>query len=102
MSDKRYENVGDPVIKLIEECAELIHILCKVKRFGWWNWHPDDKTKETNYEHVMYEMNDVTKRINELKKYMDEKCVAMGKNRTLLIGEEGCDEIIQSHKEASP
>lgn len=43
--DPRYNKKGDRITNTIKECAELIHILCKVKRFGWFNYHPDDKDK---------------------------------------------------------
>jgi hypothetical protein len=67
MSDPIYENIGDPITCMIEECSELIHILCKVKRFGWKNWHPSDPSQYPNYLKVFDEIEDVEKRIARLK-----------------------------------
>jgi hypothetical protein len=67
MSDPRFENVGDIITQTIEECAEVIHILCKVQRFGWNNYHPSDVAKTRNYTHVSNEIADLEKRIARLK-----------------------------------
>jgi len=66
MSNPKY--IGSPTTKLIEECSELIHILCKAERFGWDNYHPDDEAHTTNRFLVLSEIKDVEKRIKELKK----------------------------------
>ncbi|HDY66789.1 MAG TPA: hypothetical protein ENH85_03240 [Candidatus Scalindua sp.] len=66
MINTKYEHVGDSITKLIEECSELIHILCKAERFGWDNWHPDDPEKKTNKSLVLSEIIDVEKQIREL------------------------------------
>lgn len=70
MADERYKDIGGIVDCTIEECAELIHILSKVNRFGWKNWHPDDQTKTPNYELVSREIEDVDLKIRSLKKYI--------------------------------
>ena len=59
MSHKEYENIGDPITKLIEECSEVIHILCKIKRFGYNNFNPDDKNKTPNHRLLELEMFDL-------------------------------------------
>lgn len=41
MSDPKYENIGTPVIRLVEECGELLQAIGKGERFGWDNYHPD-------------------------------------------------------------
>ena len=73
MSDPKYEKIGSRLTHLIEECAELIHILCKVERFGWHHYHPDDPNKVQNYYLVIKEMKDVEKRIIELRGLIREK-----------------------------
>ena len=67
MSEPYYEEIGRRTIYLIEECAELIHILCKAERFGVDNWHPNDSEKTPNRELIAKEMRDVEKRIKELR-----------------------------------
>ena len=69
---QKHESIGDPITKLIEECSKLIHILCKVQRFGWFNWHPDDESKKPNIQHVLREIADVEKRIHQLRERMPE------------------------------
>lgn len=72
MSEK-YKHIGDPVLCLIEECSELIHILCKAQRFGWNDYHPDDKNKTPNTTRVLEEMKDVEDRIKEVKNILAKR-----------------------------
>jgi len=72
MSDPRFEKIGDPITQTIEECAELIHILCKVQRFGWENFHPSDYTNTPNRVLVTREISDVKRKIARLEKLMAE------------------------------
>lgn len=51
----------------IEECAEVQHILCKILRFGLYNFHPDDPLKIPNIELLLKEMTDLKKRLSELE-----------------------------------
>ncbi|KKL99606.1 hypothetical protein LCGC14_1812750 [marine sediment metagenome] len=68
MKDK-YKNIGNIEIRTIEECAEVIHILSKVKRFGWDNFHPINKTP--NRVLVKHEVDDLRKCLDTLeKKYL--------------------------------
>ena len=41
MNDK-YKDIGNPIIRLLEECGELIKAISKAERFGWNNAHPDN------------------------------------------------------------
>ncbi|NLL97561.1 MAG: hypothetical protein GX227_10685 [Clostridiaceae bacterium] len=70
MSDPKYENVGDITTRVMEECAEVIQIVCKVQRFGWNNYHPKDKDKTPNWKLVLKEIDDLEKRISQIKKYI--------------------------------
>jgi len=71
MSDPRYEHIGKRLTHTVEECAELIHILCKVDRFGWFSHNPYDPNKVKNITLVRKEMKDLRKRLVELEKEMD-------------------------------
>jgi benzoyl-CoA reductase/2-hydroxyglutaryl-CoA dehydratase subunit BcrC/BadD/HgdB len=75
MSDPRYENTGDPITRAIEECAELIHILCKVKRFGWNNYHPGDPKQTPNWKLAHMEIEDVERTIAVLKKQIGDDVI---------------------------
>ncbi len=66
MGEVEYKNIGSPVTKLIEECSELIYELCKVQRFGWFKYHPDEPDKP-NIERVKYEIGDVLEAIDNLQ-----------------------------------
>ena len=75
MSDPKYKHIGEPSIKLIEECSGVIKEACKGKRFGWANFHPEDPHKRTNVARVLMEIVDLEEAISEFKKYaenMDE------------------------------
>jgi hypothetical protein len=44
---------------LQEECAEVIQIISKIKRFGADSFHPDDPEKVTNAENLAREIMDL-------------------------------------------
>lgn len=48
-----------PDVRVIEECSELIKEICKVQRFGWESYHPDDKPDMSNAQRVLMEIHDV-------------------------------------------
>ncbi len=66
MSHPKYKDIGDPADRLMEECAELIQAICKAKRFGWENWHPD-RPKENNLHDVLREIGDVLEAIEKFE-----------------------------------
>ena len=71
MSHKDYVNIGDPGTKVVEECSELIKVICKAHRFGWESHHPDTP----NFGNIMEarsEMHDVTFAMDNLKKHLEE------------------------------
>jgi hypothetical protein len=54
---QEYINIGTPLIKLIEECSEVIQVLCKIDRFGLDSFHPE--TKESNRLQIARELCDL-------------------------------------------
>lgn len=70
MSDPRFENIGSPIVKLIEELSELIQELCKADRFGWTNYHPKEPYL-TNRERVEKEWRDVLRAKERLNQALE-------------------------------
>lgn len=75
----KYQYTGDLLTRTIEECAEVIHILCKIKRFGLHNHHPTDKNKTPNWKLAQSEISDLRKCLKDmneacsLAKYKEQK-----------------------------
>ncbi len=65
--DPKYQDIGRPLIRLIEECAEVIHIVCKIERFGLLNYHPSDPLQIKNRELLMEEIDDIKRVIDEVE-----------------------------------
>lgn len=65
MSNPKYENIGSPEVRVMEECAELIQAITKSIRFGWFSSHPD-RPRQTNIDEVRYEIEDVIKSMDAL------------------------------------
>lgn len=63
----KYAGQGDTALTLAEECAEVIQIITKLKRFnGNWNEVPPGKDK-TRWQMLEEEMNDVLLAWNRLQ-----------------------------------
>ena len=62
-----------PEDRVIEECSELIHIICKAKRFGLASYNPDDPESIPNYYLIHNEIEDVLDAIKEYKKWLIDK-----------------------------
>ena len=62
-----------PEDRVIEECSELIQIICKAKRFGYTSYNPDDPERLPNYHLICNEIEDVLDTIKEYKKWLVEK-----------------------------
>jgi len=70
MSNKLYKHIGDPFDCLAEECAEVIQVLMKIKRFGITNYHPDFPAEFNNAVRLEDEMQDVETRIAEVREWI--------------------------------
>lgn len=70
---EKYKNIGTPTIIVIEECSELIHILCKTERFGIDNYHPEDVQMTPNRTLIQLEIDDVREALNKLEKFLGSK-----------------------------
>ena len=63
----KFKDEGDASLALAEECAEVIQVITKMKRFnGSWNEIPPGKNK-TRWEELNDEMNDVIYQWEKLK-----------------------------------
>lgn len=68
MSDPKYKDVGDSMIRLAEECAEIIQAVCKIERFGLLNYHPDDSKQIPNLKLLLAEIADAKEIMAEVEK----------------------------------
>ena len=67
----KYAGQGDTALTLAEECAEVIQIITKLKRFnGNWNEVPPGKDK-TRWQMLVEEMNDLLLAWETLKEERD-------------------------------
>jgi hypothetical protein len=71
MIDATPEQVIEALNLLQEECAEIIQIISKIRRFGFQSYHPGDSEKVTNYKLFNDEVGD----FEHLKNYLIEALV---------------------------
>ena len=67
MANPKYKNVGDPAMRIIEECGEVIQATIKGIRFGWENYHPD-RPGTCNFVELQNEIFDLNEAFEDLKK----------------------------------
>ena len=60
-------NIGKNEDKVIEECAEVIQAIIKIKRFGLMNFHPN-RPKSNNKIEVLSEINDLRLALDNYEK----------------------------------
>ena len=70
--NKKHKDTGSPLTKVVEECSEVIKMACKIDRFGWFSYHPDDPDKVLNIELLQREMDDVIATFTTLDKHIME------------------------------
>jgi hypothetical protein len=68
--DEKYKNTGHIYDRATEECAEVIQAISKIKRFGKFNYHPDDPKKKPNWKLLLSEIDDCEYRLVELRKHL--------------------------------
>lgn len=61
----------EQLVKLMEECAEVIHAVSKILRHGWHSTNPDAPGSETNYETLQRELHDLEHSIAEVAEARD-------------------------------
>lgn len=69
----QFKDVGDPALALAEECAEVIQVIAKMKRFERENWDEIAPGQiKSRWELLKYEMDDVIYQWERLKLSLDE------------------------------
>jgi hypothetical protein len=68
MIDATEAQVIEVLDLLQEECAEIVQIISKIRRFGWRSHHPGDPDKRTNHQLFNDEVGD----FETLKNYLIE------------------------------
>ncbi len=75
--NEQLKHFGSAEDNVIQECAEVIHGICKAKNFGYKNCHPKDLTK-CNAELIMNEIADLEYRLKELKPLLRHIIIQFG------------------------
>jgi len=73
MSHPKYKFIGSPLTKLMEECAEVIHASCKIDKFGWFGYNPEDPKKITNMDKLHNEIGDLREVICGIEVEMEQQ-----------------------------
>lgn len=68
--EERFKNIGHIFDQTVEECAEVIHIISKTRRFGFTNYHPKDPKKTPNYQLMLNEIDDLEFRLKGLREFI--------------------------------
>lgn len=65
--------------KIIEEAAEVIQIVLKMKRFGPFSYHPNDPEKKSNIQLLSSEVDDVVHALKRISDFIlvDDSSVVM-------------------------
>jgi len=77
--NKQFDAFGSPEVKVISECAEVIHAITKAQIFGLRNYHPN-KPAVCNAELVLNEIDDLERAINFLKPLLKLSVVQFKEN----------------------
>ena len=67
--NKKYIDIGELDDKVIEECSEVIKAICKIKRFGLLNHHPNFPDKN-NLTDVLDEISDLRYALDRYEEYL--------------------------------
>lgn len=76
--DENYKFIGDADDLVIEECSELIHAICKIKRFGLQGADPKIPNI-CNAQLALNEISDLYQRIEEFKPTLESAARAFMK-----------------------
>ena len=74
------KHFGSAEDNVIQECAEVIHIICKAKNFGYKSCHPKEPGVSTA-ELVLNEIADLEYRLKELKPLLRHIVIQFGEEK---------------------
>jgi hypothetical protein len=63
----RLKGIDSQIDGAIEECAELIQALIKIKRLGYEKWSPESDEAKKRFEHVAEETADVSLALEQIE-----------------------------------
>jgi hypothetical protein len=69
---EEFSKYGTPAIKLVEECSELIQVVCKGERFGYDDKNPLIENAPPNRHRIADEISDVENALETFKKWLNE------------------------------
>ncbi len=73
MSDPNYKHIGTPIMRIIEECGEILQAAMKLERFGWDNHHPSDPPEWTNLDNLEKEILHLNEAVGDLIEVINKK-----------------------------
>jgi hypothetical protein len=68
--NSNFVNIGNNDDKVIEECAEVIQAIIKIKRFGLMNFHPD-RPESNNKIEVLSEIKDLRIALDNYEEFLN-------------------------------
>jgi hypothetical protein len=70
--NEEFSKIGKIEDKVIEECSEVIQAICKINRFGLFNYHPD-RPETNNLFEALNEIEDAERVLAQYKTQLLEE-----------------------------